>query len=214
MIDADLLLRCAVSPVNAVRWGDALNAAAKRWQIITSIRQAHWLAQILHESHRLERVEENLNYSINGILATWSRKQFPAKLAAQHGRIDGVRKANQEMIANIAYANRLGNGPASSGDGYRYRGRGPIQITGKANYEACGQALGLDLLKRPDTLLIVEYGAQAAGWFWARSGANQWADSDDVERVSAAINGRGADGRPNGLNDRIALTRLTMEALA
>lgn len=214
MIDASLLMRCGVSPVNAAKWGDALNAAAKRWSIITNMRQAHWLAQLLHESRMLTVAEENLNYSVNGILLTWSRTQFPAKLAEKYGRIDGVRKADREMIAHVAYANRLGNGPAESGDGYRFRGRGPIQITGRHNYEGCGKALGLDLIKHPDMLLILEYGAQSAGWFWASVGANAWADSDDVGRVSAAINGRGKDGRPIGLNARMALTRTTIEALA
>lgn len=214
MIDSDVLLRCGVAPVNAARWGDALAAAAKRWGIITNIRQAHWLAQLLHESRMLSVNEENLNYSVAGILATWSRKTFPEDLARQYGRIDGTQRANPEAIANIAYANRMGNGSVKSGDGYRYRGRGPIQITGRDNYAACGEALGLDLLKYPDLLLIPANGAQSAGWFWAAAEANHWADSDDVEQVSAAINGRGHDGRPNGLEDRMALTRRTMEALA
>ncbi|MDK5209562.1 glycoside hydrolase family 19 protein, partial [Enterobacter hormaechei] len=110
--------------------------------------------------------------------------------------------ADQKMIGSIIYANRNGNGDRNSGDGYRYRGRGLIQVTGKANYAALVKQLGVDIVKSPELLTQPQYAAESAAAWWSNHGLNAIADSDDVSRITRIIN-----GGTNGLEDRKA--RLT-----
>ena len=195
---------------------DALNAAMEQFGIDTTARQAPFIAQAIHESLGLTRMTENLNYSPASLIATFnsrSAQRFSQGTALLYGRTE-AHPANQQMIANTAYANRMGNGSVESGDGWRYRGRGPGQLTGKSNYEKCGAALGLDLVNCPDLVAQPDVGCLAFAWFWAcgnRTGAslNILADSGRIDTISRAIN-----GGDNGLLERKNLTDRTREVLA
>ena len=185
----------------AITWCDPINAVMQRFKLDTKARAAAFLAQVGHESGRLTRLVENLNYSSEGLVATWP-KRFDTKLAAQVAR-------KPEQIANIVYADRLGNGSQASGDGWKYRGRGLIQITGKSNYRDCGAVLGLDLLSNPSLLEIPTNAAMSAGWFWSTSGLNALADAGQFETMTRRIN-----GGLNGLADRKVLLARAMRVLS
>jgi len=198
----------AVMPKAAPGWIGPLNAAMKEWGIDTPERMAAFLAQVAHESSELRRLEENLNYSAARLRAVWP-KRFPDDATAQ-------RYANQpERLANYVYAGRMGNGDAASGDGWRFRGRGLIQLTGRSNHAACKTALGLDLVRAPYLLREPLPAARSAGWFWKSRGLNELADTDpeadddeDFVAISSLING----GRA-GLADRIAYWRKAKQSL-
>ena len=181
-------------------WCDPVNAVIQRFKLDTKVRAAAFLAQVGHESARLTRLVENLNYSAEGLVATWP-KRFDTKLAAQVAR-------KPEQIASIAYADRLGNGSQASGDGWKYRGRGLIQITGKSNYRDCGAVLGLDLLSNPSLLEIPTNAAMSAGWFWSMNGLNALTDAGEIETLTRRIN-----GGLNGLADRKDLLARAMRVL-
>ena len=185
----------------AITWCDPINAVIQRFKLDTRARAAAFLAQVGHESARLTRLVENLNYSAEGLVATWP-KRFDTKLAAQVAR-------KPEQIANIVYAYRLGNGSQASGDGWKYRGRGLIQITGKSNYRDCGAVLGLDLLSNPSLLEIPTNAAMSVGWFWSTSGLNALADAGQFEIMTRRIN-----GGLNGLADRKVLLARAMRVLS
>ncbi|WP_338523379.1 glycoside hydrolase family 19 protein [Pseudomonas batumici] len=179
----------------------ALNTAMNSYQIVTTQRVAAFLAQVGHESGQLTQLVENLNYGASGLVATWPSR-FSATLAAQVAR-------QPEQIANIAYANRMGNGDASSGDGWAFRGRGLIQITGRTNYQACGDALGVDLIGNPDLLAQPQYAALSAAWYWATNGLNTLADAGSFDAITQRIN-----GAQNGAADRQALYATAQQVLA
>jgi putative chitinase len=179
----------------ADRFLQPLEEAMARFEIVTPARQAAFLAQLAHESNQLRATEENLNYGWKGLRAV-----FP-----KHFRTDAEARAYErkpERIANRAYANRIGNGPESSGDGWRYRGRGPIQLTGRENYRACGAAIGIDLEADPDRLRDPDAGALAAAWFWGTRGLNALADRGTRQAFRDIT--RRINGGLNGLEDRIA----------
>ena len=176
-------------------WYPHIAASLSAFQISTPLRQAHFLAQTGHESAGFLKVEEGLNYSENALTAKFG-KRITAEQARAYGR-NAMHPANQKMIASIIYANRNGNGDVNSGDGYRYRGRGLIQITGKANYEALVKQLGADVVANPDLLLGYRFAAMSAAAWWKNHGLNELADSDDVTRITRIIN-----GGTNGLDDR------------
>lgn len=185
---------------NAGTWLEPLNAAMGEWAIDSPQRMAAFLAQVAHESSELNRLEENLNYSAKRLRAVWP-KRFPNLKVAQQFA------GNPEKLANRVYAGRLGNGDEASGDGWKYRGRGLIQLTGKSNYTSCGNALGVDLVASPELLLQPAQAARSAAWFWNSRGLNELADhqpGDDDEqdfvRISVIING----GKV-GLKERVAL---------
>lgn len=182
---------------NALRdaWFPHIAASLSAFQISTPLRQAHFLAQTGHESAGFLKVEEGLNYSENALTAMFG-KRITAEQARAYGR-NAMHAANQKMIASIIYANRNGNSDVSSGDGYRYRGRGLIQITGKANYAALVKQLGADVVANPDLLLGYRFAAMSAAAWWKNHGLNELADSDDVTRITRVIN-----GGTNGLDDR------------
>lgn len=182
---------------NALRdaWFPHIAASLSAFQISTPLRQAHFLAQTGHESAGFLKVEEGLNYSENALTAMFG-KRITAEQARAYGR-NAMHAANQKMIASIIYANRNGNGDMASGDGYRYRGRGLIQITGKANYAALVKQLGADVVANPDLLLGYRFAAMSAAAWWKNNGLNELADSDDVTRITRIIN-----GGTNGLDDR------------
>lgn len=182
---------------NALRdaWYPHIVANLSAFQISTPLRQAHFLAQTGHESAGFLKVEEGLNYSENALTARFGKRITPEQARA-YGR-NAMHPANQKMIASIIYANRNGNGDVNSGDGYRYRGRGLIQITGKANYAALVKQLGADVVADPDLLLGYRFAAMSAAAWWKNHGLNELADSDDVTRITRIIN-----GGINGLDDR------------
>lgn len=171
---------------DADRWTDALNAALTRWQIDTPQRVAMFLAQVAHESGGFRTLVESLHYSATRLLQVWPSRFTPTDAAAM--------AFDERAIAERAYGGRLGNGPEGSGDGYNYRGRGLIQLTGRDNYTRCGAALGLDLVGHPEVLEQPEYAAQSAGWFWAGRGCNELADAGDYLGITRRING-GTNGQ-------------------
>lgn len=183
----------------AVQWLPHISQAAHRYQIDASPRRiAAWLATIAHESARLTRVVENLNYSAEGLAATW-----PARYADITGQPNATAQRiarHPEQIANLTYAGRMGNGTAGSGDGWHFRGRGLIQITGLDNYAESGEALGLDLIDHPEQLEQPHYAALSAAEWWARKGCNQLADTGDMAAITRRVN-----GGLNGLDDRLKL---------
>jgi putative chitinase len=160
----------------------ALDAAMARYEIDTPARMAAFLAQLAHESGQLQRWNENLGYRWQRL-----RQVFP-----KYFKTDAEAQAfdrQDERIANRVYGGRLGNGPEDSGDGWRYRGRGPIQLTGKDNYRTCGAAIGVDLVSQPERLETPEVGCLAAGWFWSKRGLNALADAGDFVAITKKING-------------------------
>jgi len=177
------------------KWYPRIAASMSSFGINTPLRQAHFLAQVGHESAGFTKVEEGLNYSENALVAMFGKRINLAQAKA-YGR-NSEHPANQRMIANIIYANRNGNGDVSSGDGYRYRGRGLIQITGKANYAALSGQLSADVLANPDLLADNLLAAMSAAAWWKNHGLNELADQDDVTRITRVIN-----GGTNGLDDR------------
>ena len=176
-----------------------LNTAMSRYQIVGLKRVAAFIAQVGHESGQLTRLVENLNYSADALRKTWPSR-FNAELASTAAR-------KPEQIANIAYGNRMGN--TAAGDGWKYRGRGLIQITGKKNYGTCGEALGLDLIAQPELLEKPQHACISAAWFWATSGLNTLADLGAFDTITQRIN-----GGQNGAADRQAQYAKALKVLA
>jgi putative chitinase len=175
--------------VSAFQGARPRSGPLERFGITTADRLAAFLAQVAHESAGFTRLEENLNYSAKRLTAVWPRR-FPT-LESAH-----PYEHQPERLANLVYARRLGNGDADSGDGWRYRGRGLIQLTGRGNYRLCGQALALPLEAEPDQLLQPQIAALAAAQFWHSRGLNELADDrsgddddEDFTRISILING-------------------------
>jgi len=190
-LGADLLADAAslAAPLSA-RWHPHVLEAAERFAFGSPARLAMWIAQCGHESGGFKRLVENLNYSADALRKTWAQR-FPTDEVAQ-------RYARQpERIANYVYADRIGNGSEASGDGWKYRGRGLIQITGRENYRACGAALGVDLEAEPDLLASDRWAALSAGWFWDVKKLGPPADAGNLELVTRRIN-----GGLKGLEDR------------
>jgi putative chitinase len=191
---------------------DPLNDAMARFHISTPKRQAAFVSQLLVESENLSCVIEDLSYRPDRLMTVSGFKgRFTREQADRLGYVPGVQRADQEMIANIAYGSRLGNGPIHSGDGWRYRGRGPIQLTGKDNYRRCGIAIGYDLVTSPDLLSRPDVGCLAAAWFWHegnRTGTslNPLADAGKIADISRIVN-----GGENALVERCSITNRFME---
>ncbi|MCL2892488.1 glycoside hydrolase family 19 protein [Brenneria tiliae] len=175
----------------AARWYPHLAATFDEFNIAASVEQAQFIAQVGHESGGFSRIIESLNYTPAGLMATFGKRitQYQADMLGR----TSAHPANQSAIANLVYANRLGN--KSAGDGWKFRGRGLIQITGLDNYRACGIGLNLDLIASPELLEQDDNAMRSAGWFWKSKQLGQY--GADVERVTLVING----GR-NGLDDR------------
>jgi len=188
-----------------------LQGSMKAYGITSPRRIAGFLSQIAHESGRLETLEESLNYSVDALIKMFGRHRISEADARRFGRAPG-QKANQEAIANTIYGGEWGRknlGNFVNGDGWRFRGRGLKQLTGRSNYDRCGAAIGEDLLSYPDRLLLPVNAALSAGWFWKTNGLNEIADRGDVREMTRVING-GA----NGLPERTALFGKAMEVLA
>lgn len=174
----------------AATYLNGLNDACDHFQISTPRRIRYFLSQCAHESNGFRFVEENLNYGAEGLLAT-----FPSHFDASNVN-DYARQPIK--IADRVYALRMGNGDEASGDGWTYRGRGLIQLTGRASYTACGAAMNLDFVETPDLLTQPYYAALSAGWFWGSRMLNKYADALDFQGATRVIN-----GGLNGLPDRL-----------
>lgn len=172
-----------------------INDTLVKYKIDSKLRIQHFLAQVLHESGNCKILKENLNYSAKG-LATTFKKYFISEAAA-------IPYAKQpDKIANHVYADRMGNGNESSGDGAKFKGRGYIQLTGRNNYSDLAKALGIDLINHPELLEQHKYAALSAGWFWDKNKLNELADKDDILSITKKIN-----GGVNGLTERTALLK-------
>jgi putative chitinase len=182
------------------QWVDALNATFERFSIDTPVRQASFIGQCGHECGNFRILEENLNYRAEALQKLWP-KRFDAAKAQMCAR-------NPKLIANTVYSSRMGNRDEASGDGYRFRGRGCIQLTGHANYYHAGQALGVDFVMEPDLVATPMYAALTAGWFWSTHKLNQFADVRDFKTMTKKINGGFI-----GLEDRIKHIEHAMQVL-
>ena len=168
-------------------------AVQEKFEINTPLRLAHFLAQCGHESGGFKVVSENLNYSAAGLQSIF-KKYFTPESAKEYQR-------KPEKIANIVYANRMGNGPQASGEGYKFRGRGYIQLTGKDNYSAFDKTVEDDILASPD-LVATKYPLLSAAWFFHKNGLNKIADEGATDVVVIKVTKR-VNGGTIGLSDRI-----------
>lgn len=174
-------------------WVSALQSVLPKYGIDTKLRQAAFIAQCGHESGGWSTFTENLNYSAKALETVFS------KYFSKAGRNANVYAKNPEKIANVVYANRIGNGAPESGDGFRFRGRGPLQLTGRANYAAFNAAFGADIINRPELVQEnKEIGLMSAVWFWNTNNLNRFADAQDIKGMTRVIN-----GGFNGLEDRV-----------
>ena len=173
------------------QWCDALNLLLPDYEIDTPKRVAAFIAQCAHESGNFRMLKENLNYRAESLMRTWPRHFPTIEIARQYER-------QPERIANRAYANRMGNGDEASGDGWRYLGRGLIQLTGKNNYEAFAESIETPLEEIPEFLGTFEGAVQSACWFWETNNLNVQADAGDIKTMTRKINGGFI-----GLEDRI-----------
>jgi len=172
-------------------WAEPLAEVFQRYEINTPERQAAFIGQCAHESANFKTLEENLNYSAEGLMKTWPSR-FPTLDVAQ------PYHRNPEKIANRVYGGRMGNGTEETGDGWLYHGRGLIQLTGKDNYTLAGDALSMDFIHSPDYVLVPKYAALTAGWYWNKRNLNKEADAKDYTAMTKKIN-----GGVIGLDDRI-----------
>jgi len=167
---------------------------AAKFQINTPLRLAHFLAQCGHESGGFRATQENLNYSAKGLNGIF-KKYFPTEAAA------AAYARNPQKIASKVYANRMGNGTEASGEGYKFRGRGYIQLTGKDNYTAFGKSIGEDMVANPDKVAS-QYALLSAAWFFSKNGLHKMADEGASDLVVTKITKR-VNGGTIGLPDRI-----------
>lgn len=175
-------------------WYNALAQLLPDYEINTSQRIAAFIAQCSHESGGFTALKENLNYRWETLRRLFP-KYFPSDdLAKAYANMPN----KQEAIANRVYANRMGNGPEESGDGYRFCGRGLIQLTGRDNYTFFAGSLGISVEEASEYLGTFEGAAQSACWFWETNNLNKWADTGDIKELTRRINGGYI-----GLEDRI-----------
>lgn len=166
----------------------------EKFGINTNLRLAHFLAQAGHESGGFRVTNENLNYSAKGLQGIF-KKYFPSEAIA----LDYAKKP--QKIANRVYGGRMGNGNEASGDGYKFRGRGYIQLTGRDNYTAFGKSIGVAIEENPD-VVATEHALSSAAWFWSKNGLNKIADTGATDAAVTMITKR-VNGGTIGLADRI-----------
>ena len=180
-------------------WLEPLTETFEKYDISTPKRQACFIGQCMHESGGFKILQENLNYSAKGLVATWPSR-FPSEEYAQ----EYARKP--ERIASKVYVGRMGN--ETPEDAAKYIGRGLIQLTGKENYANCGLGIGVDLLGNPDWLAIPKYAAFSAGWYWNKRNINSDADAGNIESMTRKINGGNI-----GIEDRKAKINMVLNAI-
>lgn len=199
MITLEKLVAAGVKANIAEIWLPFVQQACERYQINTKNQEAAFIAQCAHESGGFTMLEENLNYRASTMAACWPAR-FGVKNADGTWAKDakGARVPNKfalalerkpEMIANVVYASRMGNGATESGEGWKYRGRGLKQLTGKDNYTRCGQAIEANLVAEPDLLINPKYAALSAAWFWHSNKCGPIAESGDFVALTKKING-------------------------
>jgi len=200
MITVATLVACGVAPTQARLYADPLQAAAARFGIQSKARVAAFLAQLHHESAAFTRTEENLYYTTpERIRAMWPTR-VPTLLDASK------LCRNPQALANTVYANRLGNGDSTTGEGWRYRGRGLIQLTGRSNYHVASDALAANYVANPDSVAAPEGACLTAAWFWASIHGNDLADASLIDALTKRINGpamAGADARRSRYDDNL-----------
>jgi putative chitinase len=173
-------------------WFEALSKLLPDYDINTVPRVAAFLAQTAHESGGYKALKENLNYRAETLCKVWPRYFPNMEIANQYAH-------KQEAIANRAYGGRMGNGPEASGDGFKYCGRGLIQLTGKDNYTSFAESIETPVEEIPEFLGTFEGAVQSACWFWENNNLNQFADSGDMLTLTKRIN-----GGTLGLDERVA----------
>jgi putative chitinase len=181
------------------KWFEPLQETFEKYQINTPKRQACFIGQCMHESGGFKFLRENLNYSAKALMNTWPSR-FPDMDTAEKF------ERNPSAIANKVYSGRMGN--TEDGDGAKYIGRGLIQLTGKDNYKAFGEAIGEDLVSNPQLVEEPRYAALSAGWFFNKRNLNALADVMDIETMSKRINGGSI-----GMADRIAKINKVLDLL-
>ena len=182
------------------KWLAPLEATFAKYDISTPLRKACFIGQCAHESGNFKILEENLHYKAESLMKVWPSRFPDLDTASKYAN-------NPQLIANKVYSGRMGN--VEDGDGWKYHGRGLIQLTGKDNYANCGSGLGVDLLSNPEWVATPEYAALSAGWFWNKKGLNDLADTMDIETMTKRIN-----GGTLGIDDRKAKIRMVMQKLA
>ena len=190
ILDSVKLQQCVPTNRNHLELFRVLNDVLPKYEINTVSRVAGFLAQCGHESGDFNTLEENLNYSAEGLLTTF-KKYFKTLDEANH------YARQPEKIANHVYSNRLGNGDESSGDGWLYRGRGAIQLTGYSNYKLFSLYVGKTIPDTVEYCKTIEGAIEASCWFWNINGLNRTCDNDDIVTMTKIINGGN-----NGIDDR------------
>ena len=181
------------------KWLEPLNQVFVKYDIGTPKRQAAFIGQCAVESANFTRLQENLNYSAQRLTQVWPSRFPNISMAEPYAN-------NPEKLANFVYAGRMGN--LQDGDGWKFHGRGLIQLTGRENYANCGSGIGVDLIDNPDLLLTPKYAALSAGWFWNKKGLNPLADAQEYGAMTRRIN-----GGLTGLDERIAKITKALQVL-
>lgn len=195
----------------AATWARPLSETMDRYGMATTWCRAAFLAQAAHESDGFTALVENMNYSAAALLATWpiGRTRDGRSYGYFNTVNAGAYAYQPQRIANLAYAGRDGNGDEDSGDGWKFRGRGPFQTTGRGSYQAFGLVCQQDLVASPDLLLRPDLGAWCAGWEWNSRNLNHFAALHDFDTITRRING-GTLGEP----DRLARFERVLKALS
>ena len=181
------------------KWLEPLNATFQKYNISTPKREAAFIGQCSVESANFTCLQENLNYSAQRLTQVWPSRFPNTNMAEPYAN-------NPEKLANFVYAGRMGN--LQDGDGWKFHGRGLIQLTGRENYANCGSSIGVDILDNPDLLLIPKYAALSAGWFWNKHGLNLLADAQEYGTMTRRIN-----GGTTALDERIAKITKALQVL-
>ena len=181
------------------KWEIPLNQVFVKYDIGTPKRQAAFIGQCAVESANFTRLQENLNYSAQRLTQVWPSRFPNINMAESYAH-------NPEKLADFVYAGRMGN--LQDGDGWKFHGRGLIQLTGRENYANCGSGVGVDLIDNPDLLLTPQYAALSAGWFWNKKGLNALADTQEYGAMTRRIN-----GGLTGLDERIAKITKALQVL-
>ena len=181
------------------KWEIPLNQVFVKYDLDTPKRQAAFIGQCAVESANFTRLQENLNYSAQRLTQVWPSRFPNISMAEPYAN-------NPEKLANFVYAGRMGN--LQDGDGWKFHGRGLIQLTGRENYANCGSGVGVDLIDNPDLLLTPQYAVLSAGWYWNKKGLNALADTQEYGAMTRRIN-----GGLTGLDERIAKITKALQVL-
>jgi putative chitinase len=197
MVNADQLQRLGIGS----QWVEPLNETFSMFAVNMPIKQAAFIGQCAHESKNFRDLEEGLTYKTAARLMAIFPRRFPTPESA------APYVNNPKALANKIYAGRMGNRDESSGDGYRFRGRGLVQLTGSDGYYHCGQAIGVDFWAEPDLVSSPKYAALSAGWFWNTHRCNEAAEAQDWVKLTKIINGGtiGLQDRINHINQAISV---------